>query len=124
MPPPVDGSGNSRDQPEQGAHKIYPNGTLHALDVAVTLGVFVNVQLRKVVLAQDVRCYGGSAVLKELQPSIAGGSPTAPKTPNRVIQRMKSMVFQMAPIMPAWRKMAGMNQTTHVTADNEPTTTA
>lgn len=46
MPPPVDGSGNGRNQPQKRAGKINPHGVLHALDVAVALGILVDEQLR------------------------------------------------------------------------------
>lgn len=48
MLPPVGERGNSRNQPEQGAGEVDPDGMLHALDVAVAVGIFVNVQLVRV----------------------------------------------------------------------------
>lgn len=46
VPPPVNGSGNGRNQPQKRAGKINPHGVLHALDVAVALGILVYEQLR------------------------------------------------------------------------------
>lgn len=48
MLPPVGERGNSRNQPEQSAGEVDPDGMLHALDVAVAVGIFVNVQLVRV----------------------------------------------------------------------------
>lgn len=45
MLPPVRESGKGRNQPEQCAGEVDPDGVLHALDVAVAMGILVNVQL-------------------------------------------------------------------------------
>lgn len=45
MLPPVRDSGNCRSQPEQCAGEVDPDGVLHALDIAVAMGILVNVQL-------------------------------------------------------------------------------
>lgn len=47
MLPPVGERGNGRSQPEQSAGEVDPDGMLHALDVAVAVGILVNVQLAK-----------------------------------------------------------------------------
>lgn len=46
--PPVGERGNGRNQPEQSAGEVDPDGMLHALNVAVAVGILVNVQLVRV----------------------------------------------------------------------------
>jgi hypothetical protein len=48
MLPPVGESSNGCNQPEQCAGEIDPDGVLHALNVAVAVGILVNVQLVRV----------------------------------------------------------------------------
>ena len=43
MGPPVGERGDAADEPEQGTSKVDPDGVLHALHVAVALGVLVDV---------------------------------------------------------------------------------
>lgn len=44
--------------------------------------------------------------------------------PNTAIQRTKRMKFQTGAMMSIMRSIGGTKYTTHVTADNEATTTA
>lgn len=48
MLPPVCKGGNTCNQPEQCAGQVYPYGVLHALNISVAMGVFVDVQLVRV----------------------------------------------------------------------------
>lgn len=45
MHPPVGGAGDGANEPQQHVGEVDPNGVLHALDVAVTLGVLLDVHV-------------------------------------------------------------------------------
>lgn len=42
---PVCGSGDSCNQPKERTGQVYPHGMLHAFDVSVSMGIFVDVKL-------------------------------------------------------------------------------
>lgn len=45
--PPVPESPQCCNEPEEGAGEINPNSVLHASDISVTLGILINVHLRR-----------------------------------------------------------------------------
>lgn len=45
MHPPVGGAGDGADEPQQHVGEVDPDGVLHALDIAVALGVLLDVHV-------------------------------------------------------------------------------
>lgn len=94
--PPVTRSAEGHKEPEESADEVDPDGILHALDAAVSFGVFMEEEL------QNLLAFFGLQLVE-----IGRLSRTLAKTPNRVILRIKRTRFQTGAMMPIEVKIKG-----------------
>lgn len=93
--PPVARSGEGDKEPEEGADEVDPDGIPHALDAAVSFGVFMEEEL------PFVSFFCAQKVEVECM------FRTLAKTPNRVMLRIKRTRFQTGATMPIEVKIKG-----------------
>jgi hypothetical protein len=100
------------DEPQESTGEDDPDGVLHPLDVAVSVGILANVQLQQMLAPPN----------PDPAPTTTKETRTLPTRPKRAIQRMKRIKFHTQ--TRANRRMKGIKKRTAVSADRPPTTTA